>query len=94
MNADQRGSRALRADGGAGGVGAVKLRREYKRPAGISIAAIHATDTALTKAGVERGVKKSDIARFRTRLPFYGAKGDPANSPANHVICPSIGLSM
>jgi hypothetical protein len=45
----------LRADGGAGGVGAVTHRREYERPAGKSIAAIRASDTALTKGGVERG---------------------------------------
>ena len=45
----------LRADGGAGGIGAVKHRREHERPAGVSIAAIRASDTALTKVGVERG---------------------------------------
>jgi hypothetical protein len=45
----------LQADGGAGGVGAVTHRREYERPAGKSIAAIRASDTALTNGGVERG---------------------------------------
>jgi len=56
MDASPRaGSRALRADGGAGGAGALKQWREYERPAGTSIAAIRASDTALTKAGVERG---------------------------------------
>jgi len=33
------------------------------------------------------GFKKSDITRLRTRLPFYRAKGDPPDSPANSVIC-------
>jgi hypothetical protein len=45
----------LQAVGGAGGVGAARHRREYDGPAKTSIAAIRASDTALTKAGVERG---------------------------------------
>ena len=45
----------LRAVGEAGGVGAARHWREYEQPAQTPIAAIRASDTALTKAGVERG---------------------------------------
>jgi len=48
---------ALRPAGGAGGIGAVRHWRELDRPARTSIAAIRTTDTALNKAGVERGGK-------------------------------------
>ena len=51
----------LRAVGGAGGVGAARLRREYDRPAKHVDRCDSHTDTALTKAGVAREVKKSDI---------------------------------
>jgi len=45
----------LRTVGGAGGVGAARHWREYERPPKTSIAAIRASDTDLTKGGVERG---------------------------------------
>ena len=48
----------LRRVGGAGGAGAARRRREYERPKRTSLTAIRATDTALVKAGVERGNKE------------------------------------
>jgi hypothetical protein len=45
----------LLAVGGTGGVGTARYWREYERPEQTSIAAIRACDTALRKAGVERG---------------------------------------
>ena len=65
----------LRTVGGAGGIGAVRHLREYDRPARTSIAAIRATDTALTKAGVERGNKEkrhNDLARATSVMTEQG----------------------
>ena len=45
----------LWAIGGAGGVGAARHWRGYERVAKTPFATIRASDTALTKAGVERG---------------------------------------
>lgn len=45
----------LWAIGGAGGVGAERHWRGYERVAQTPFATIRASDTALTKAGVERG---------------------------------------
>ena len=48
----------LRTVGGAGGAGSARRRSEYDRPEKTPIATIRATDTALMKAGVERGNEK------------------------------------
>jgi hypothetical protein len=60
MNAD------LLAVGGAGGVDAARRWRKCERQAKTSNASIRASDTALTKAGVERGsqeVRHGNLAR-------------------------------
>jgi hypothetical protein len=54
-DSDQTNECRLRTVGRAGGVGAARHRREYERLAKTPIAAIRASDTALTKAGVEQG---------------------------------------
>ena len=56
----------LRTVGGAGGVGAARRWRESERPGDTPVAAIRASGTALTKAGVERGrqeIRHNHLAR-------------------------------
>jgi hypothetical protein len=51
--------------GGAGGVGAAGHRRKQPRAARSPIAGVHASDTALAKAGVARGRQEERHKQFR-----------------------------
>src|SRR5687767_10704469 len=97
----------LRRAGGTGGTGAARRRREYERPKRTSLATTRATDTALVKAGVERGNKEkrhnsSRASRstlltqqvLRTRLPSYRANRDPGDYSVNSVTSGRVRLSL